>query len=79
MIPDLVFAAIAGMATRNFLVFLILCLLAVVFNRTDRPLSGNVIKFAAVAAFSLIEFVVLLVGISALFSLFGGYGDKHDT
>lgn len=64
MIIDFILAALAGIVTESFIVFLILIVLAVLLIRPDRPFSSGLLKLALMA-----------LGISALFSLFGGGGD----
>jgi len=64
MIIDLILAVVAGIAMRDFFIFLILIVLAILFARADRPLSSGLVRLALMA-----------LGISALFSLFGGSGD----
>lgn len=64
MIIDLALAALAGIVTESFFVFLILIVLAALLIRPDRPFSSGLVRLALIA-----------LGISALFSLFGGGGD----
>ena len=64
MIIDFILAAFAGIVTQSIDVFLILIVLAAFFIRPDRPFSSGLVKFALMA-----------LGVSALFSLFGGRGD----
>lgn len=66
MIVDFILAAFAGIVTQSFVVFLILMVFAALFVRPDRPFSSGLLKLALMA-----------LGISALFSLFGG-GDGYD-
>ena len=66
MIIDFILAAFAGIVTQSFFVFLILIVFAALFIRPDRPFSSGLVKLALMA-----------LGISALFSLFGG-GDDCD-
>lgn len=66
MIIDIILAALAGIVTESFFVFMILIILAALFIRPDRPFSSGLVKLALMA-----------LGISALFSLFGG-GDDCD-
>jgi hypothetical protein len=64
MITDFILAVVAGIATQSFVIFGLVLLLGVFFWRADRPFSSGVFKFAFIA-----------LGISALFSLFGGGHD----
>jgi len=64
MITDFILALWAGWATQSFGVFVLV--LGVFFWRHDRPFSSGVLRLALIA-----------LGISALFSLFGG-GDDCD-
>lgn len=64
MIIDFILAVFAGIVTQSFFVFLILIVFAALFIRPDRPFSRGLVKLALMA-----------LGISALFSLFGGGGD----
>lgn len=64
MIVDFILAVFAGFVTQSFFVFLVLIVLAVLFVRPGRPFSSGLLKLALMA-----------LGISALFSLFGGGGD----
>lgn len=66
MIVDFILAAFAGIVTQSFVVFMILIAFAALFIWPDRPFSGGLLKLALMA-----------LGISALFSLFGG-GDGCD-
>lgn len=66
MIIDFILAVFAGVVTQSFFIFLILILFTVMFVRPDRPFSSGLLKLALMA-----------LGISALFSLFGG-GDGCD-
>lgn len=61
MIIDFILAVFAGIVTESFFVFLILIGLAAFFSRPDRPFSSGLLKLALVA-----------LGISGLFSFFGG-------
>jgi hypothetical protein len=61
MIIDLILATVLGIAAQSFLAFVALAALGAIFWRPDCPLSSGLLKFALVA-----------LGISALFSLFGG-------
>lgn len=61
MIVDFTLAVFAGVVTQSFVVFLILIAFAALFIRPDRPFSSGLLKLALMA-----------LGISALFSLFGG-------
>lgn len=61
MIVDLILAAVLGVAAQSFLAFVVLLVLGAIFWRTDRPFFSGLLKFALVA-----------LGISALFSIFGG-------
>lgn len=61
MIIDLILATVLGIAAQSLLVFVVLIVLGAIFWRPDRPFSSGLLKFALVA-----------LGISALFSLFGG-------
>lgn len=67
MIIDCILAVFAGVATQSALVFWVLITFAALFIRTDRPFSSGLLKLAWMA-----------LGISALFSLFGGGGDGGD-
>jgi len=71
MIIDFILAALAGIFTQNFSIFLILLVLAVLYaallGRPDRPFSSGLVRLALIA-----------LGISVLFSLFGGGGDGGD-
>lgn len=64
MIIDFILAVFAGVVTQSFFVFLILIVFAALFIRPDRPFSSGLVKL-----------VLMALGISALFSLFGGGGD----
>ncbi len=61
MIIDLILAVIAGITLKSFLAFLVLAAIAGICARPDRPWSSSLLRFALV-----------MLGISALFSLFGG-------
>lgn len=61
MITDFILAVFAGVVTQSFFIFLLLIVLAVLFIRPGRPFSSGLVKLALMA-----------LGISALFSLFGG-------
>lgn len=61
MIIDFILAVFAGIGTESFFVFLMLIVLAALFIRPDRPFSSGLVRLALMA-----------LGISALFSLFGG-------
>lgn len=61
MIIDFMLAVFAGIVTQSFFVFLILIVFAALFIRPDRPFSSGLLKLALMA-----------LGISALFSIFGG-------
>lgn len=64
MIIDFILAVFAGVVTQSFFIFLMLIFFAVLFVRSDRPFSSGLLKLALMA-----------LGISALFSLFGGGSD----
>lgn len=64
MIIDFILAALAGIVAESFIVFLILIVLAALLIQPDRPFSSGLVKLALMA-----------LGISALFSLFGGGND----
>lgn len=64
MIIDFILAVFAAIVTQSFFVFLILIVFAALFIRPDRPFSSGLVELALIA-----------LGISALFSLFGGGGD----
>ena len=64
MIIDFILAVFAGIVTQSFFVFLLLIVFAALLIRPDRPFSSGLVKMALMA-----------LGISALFSLFGGGGD----
>ncbi|MDY0071958.1 MAG: hypothetical protein RBR77_04855 [Thauera sp.] len=64
MIIDFILAAFVGIATQSFFMFLMLIICAAVFIRPERPFSSGLVKLALMA-----------LGISALFSLFGGGSD----
>lgn len=64
MIVDFILAVFAGFVTQSLFVFLVLIVLAALFVRPGRPFSSGLLKLALMA-----------LGISALFSLFGGGGD----
>ncbi len=61
MIIDFILAVFVGVVTQSFFIFLLLIVLAVLFIRPGRPFSSGLVKLALMA-----------LGISALFSLFGG-------
>lgn len=61
MIIDFILAVFAGIVTQSFLVFVILIVLAALVVRPDHPFSSGLLKLALMA-----------IGMSALFSLFGG-------
>lgn len=61
MIIALILATVLGFVAQSFLVFVVLIALGAILWRPDRPFSSEVLKFALIA-----------LGISALFSLFGG-------
>lgn len=61
MVIDFILAVFAGIVTQSFLVFVILIVLAALVVRPDRPFSSGLLKLALMA-----------IGMSALFSLFGG-------
>lgn len=61
MIIDFILATVLGITVQSFLVFVVLFVLGAIFWRPDRPFSSGLLKFALVA-----------LGISALFSIFGG-------
>ena len=61
MIVDLILATIIGIAAESFPVFLVFLALGAIFSRPDRPFSSGLLKLALMA-----------LGISTLFSLFGG-------
>lgn len=61
MVIDFMLAVFAGIVTQSFLVFVILIVLAALVVRPDRPFSSGLLKLALMA-----------IGMSALFSLFGG-------
>lgn len=64
MVIDFLIALYFGIVSWNFFIFLILIVLALPFARPDRPLSSGLLRLALVA-----------LGVSALFSLFGGGAD----
>lgn len=66
MIVDFILAAFAGVVTQSFFIFCVLIVLAALFVRPERPFSSGLLKLALMA-----------MGVSALFSLFGG-GDDCD-
>ena len=66
MIIDLILAAFTGILAQSFFMFLILIIFAALFFRPNRPFSSGLVRFA-----------LLALGISALFSAFGG-GDDCD-
>lgn len=61
MVIDFMLAVFAGIVTQSFLVFVILIVLAALVVRPDRSFSSGLLKLALMA-----------IGMSALFSLFGG-------
>ena len=64
MIIDFILAVFAGVVTQSFFIFMILVVFAASFVQPDRPFSSGLLKQALMA-----------LGISALFSLFGGGSD----
>lgn len=64
MIIDFILAVFVGVITQSFFAFLILIVFSALFIRPDRPFSSGLLKLALMA-----------LGMSALFSLFGGGGD----
>ena len=63
MIIDFILAVFAGIVTQSIFVLLILIVFAAFFIRPIRPFSSG-----------LVELAMMALGISALFSLFGGGG-----
>lgn len=61
MIIDFILATVLGITAQSYFVFVVLLVLGAIFWRQDRPFSSGLLKFALVA-----------LGISALFSIFGG-------
>lgn len=59
MIIDLLLAAYVGIDSRSFTAFLVLAVLGFLFCRADKPFSSGLLRLC------------LLLGVSALFSLFG--------
>lgn len=60
MIIDLLFAAFVGIETQSFAAFLVLTILGFLFGCADKPFSSGLLRLC-----------LGLLGLSALFSLFG--------
>lgn len=67
MILDFIFAVFAGLKLGSFWVFIVLTLLASVFARRERPWSSGLLRLC-----------LMLLGVSAVSSLFGGSGHDCD-
>lgn len=73
MIIDLILALVFGISLQSFWAFFILCALALPFTQIEPPYRSGLFK---VATFGL-KIGLMALGISALFSMFGG-GDDCD-
>jgi hypothetical protein len=68
VVIDFIVATFSGIAAESFWVFLALCMIALPFVRVDKPYRSGLLRLA-----------LMLLGISALFSLFGGDGCDCDS
>jgi len=66
MIIDFILAVLGGIVTQSFIVFFVLIFLALPFIKPDQPFYSGLFKM-----------LLIMAGISVLFSIFGG-GDDCD-
>lgn len=72
MIIDFILATVLGITVQSFLVFVVLLVLGAIFWRPDRPFGrSSKLRFAPFSS-GLLKFALVALGISALFSIFGG-------